>query len=140
VILSAFSDSLASCRLQIFPYLLPSSGQDGFWLFCLSSNLIELLTNGPGNGLSVSHECLATHQSIVIWTLKTNPSSPSFTKGRNYPSLAKRGQGRFSETYVFFIMDSLVFLSWRQKNYSSVMTPSASSLVSPGVMGKCLAR
>ena len=29
-------------------------------------------------------------------------------KGRNYPSLAKRGQGRFSEAYVFFIVDSLV--------------------------------
>ena len=29
-------------------------------------------------------------------------------KGRNSPSLAKRGEGRFSEAYVFFIMDSLV--------------------------------
>jgi hypothetical protein len=29
-------------------------------------------------------------------------------KGRNYPSLAKRGEGRFSEQYVFSIMDSLV--------------------------------
>jgi hypothetical protein len=28
---------------------------------------------------------------------KLNPSSPPFTKGRNYPSLAKRGEGRFSE-------------------------------------------
>ena len=26
----------------------------------------------------------------------------------NYPSLAKRGVGRFYETYVLFIMDSLV--------------------------------
>jgi hypothetical protein len=39
--------------------------------------------------------------------LKTNPSSPPFTKGRNYPSLAKRGKGRFSKQYVFSIMDFL---------------------------------
>jgi hypothetical protein len=29
-----------------------------------------------------------------------------FAKGRNYPSLAKRGGGRFSKEYVFSIMDS----------------------------------
>jgi len=39
---------------------------------------------------------------------KLNPSSPPFTKGRNYPSLAKRGEGRFSEQYVYSIMDSSV--------------------------------
>jgi len=39
---------------------------------------------------------------------KLNPSSPPFTKGRNYPSLAKRGEGRFSNQYVYSIMDSLV--------------------------------
>jgi hypothetical protein len=33
---------------------------------------------------------------------------PPFAKGRNYPSLEKRGEGRFSEEYVFSIMDSLV--------------------------------
>jgi hypothetical protein len=27
---------------------------------------------------------------------------------RNYPSLAKRGEGRFSEAYVFFIVGSIV--------------------------------
>jgi len=50
---------------------------------------------------------------------RLNPSLPPFTlrargplgpaaKGRNYPSLAKRGEGRFSEAYVLFIMDALV--------------------------------
>jgi len=29
-------------------------------------------------------------------------------KGGNYPSLAKRGKGRFSEQYVFSIRDSFV--------------------------------
>jgi len=54
---------------------------------------------------------------------KLNPSFPPFTlrargplgpaaKGRNYPSLAKRGEGRFSEEYVFSIMDSLVII-WK---------------------------
>jgi len=33
---------------------------------------------------------------------------PPFAKGRNFPSLAKRGWGRFSERYVFSITDSLV--------------------------------
>jgi hypothetical protein len=33
---------------------------------------------------------------------------PSLYKGRNYPSLAKRGKGRFSEQDVFSIMGSLV--------------------------------
>jgi hypothetical protein len=28
-----------------------------------------------------------------------------FTKGKNYPSLAKRGEGRFSDAPVFFVMD-----------------------------------
>ncbi len=32
----------------------------------------------------------------------------TFIKGRNYPSLVKRGKGRFSETFVFFIMEPLV--------------------------------
>jgi hypothetical protein len=52
---------------------------------------------------------------IIIWTPKTKSLLPSpayqqagFTKGRNYPSLAKRGEGRFPERSVFFIMDSLV--------------------------------
>jgi hypothetical protein len=43
----------------------------------------------------------------IVWTLKTKSLLPSpayrqagFTKGRNYPSLAKRGKGRFSEQYV----------------------------------------
>jgi hypothetical protein len=40
--------------------------------------------------------------------IRQNPSSPPFAKGRNYPSLAKRGKGRFSECDVFSIMDSLV--------------------------------
>jgi hypothetical protein len=33
----------------------------------------------------------------------------SLCRGRNYPSLAKRGEGRFSEAYVFFIPDSHPF-------------------------------
>jgi len=33
---------------------------------------------------------------------------PSLYKERNYPSLAKRGEGRFSEQYVFSITDSSV--------------------------------
>jgi hypothetical protein len=40
--------------------------------------------------------------------LKINPSFPPFAKGRNYPSLEKRGEGRFSEEYAFSIMDFLV--------------------------------
>jgi hypothetical protein len=43
-----------------------------------------------------------------MWTPKTKSLLPSLSKGRNYPSLAKRGEGRFSEAHVFFIMDSLV--------------------------------
>jgi hypothetical protein len=35
--------------------------------------------------------------------LKINPSFPPFAKGRNYPSLEKRGEGRFSDEYVFSI-------------------------------------
>ncbi len=35
-----------------------------------------------------------------------------FTKGRNYPSLAKRGEGRFSEIHVYFIKGSLATLSF----------------------------
>jgi hypothetical protein len=38
-------------------------------------------------------------------TLKTKSLLPSLCKGRNYPSLAKRGEGRFCEEYVFSIMD-----------------------------------
>jgi hypothetical protein len=33
-----------------------------------------------------------------------NPSSPPFTKGRNYPSLKKRGEGRFCNDYVNSIL------------------------------------
>jgi hypothetical protein len=54
-----------------------------------------------------------------MWTVKTKSLLPSLSKGRNYPSLAagprgplarraKRGEGRFPEAYVLFIMDSLV--------------------------------
>jgi hypothetical protein len=45
--------------------------------------------------------------------LEINPSFPPFAKGRNYPSLEKRGEGRFSEEeeYVFSIMDPLVTLT-----------------------------
>jgi hypothetical protein len=32
---------------------------------------------------------------IMIEKLSTNPSRPPFAKGRGYPSLAKRGKGRF---------------------------------------------
>jgi len=66
------------------------------------------------------------NQSIIVWTLKTKSLLPSLTKGRNYPSLvagprgplarrAKRGEGRFSEAYVFFIMNSLVMLNFEVK-------------------------
>jgi hypothetical protein len=47
-------------------------------------------------------------QSIIVETLKINPTFPPFAKGRNYPFLEKRGEGRFSEEHVFSIMDSLV--------------------------------
>jgi hypothetical protein len=40
---------------------------------------------------------------VRLWT-----AAPPFTKGRNYPSLIKRGEGRFSEEYVCLVMDSLV--------------------------------
>jgi hypothetical protein len=46
-----------------------------------------------------------------VWTPKTKSLLPSLYKRRNYPSLAKRGEGRFSEEYVFSIMDSLVIQS-----------------------------
>lgn len=32
---------------------------------------------------------------IIVTTLSVNPSSPPFNKGRHYPSLEKRGEGRF---------------------------------------------
>jgi hypothetical protein len=62
-----------------------------------------LLDQGP---LAVVHWYKRiTDQSIIIRALKTKSLlvSPAyrkagFTKGRNYPSLAKRGEGRFSET------------------------------------------
>jgi hypothetical protein len=58
-----------------------------------------------------------------VWTPETKSLLPpclrrsgypqaGFAKGRNYPSLAKRGEGRFSEKYVFSIMDSLVNTSF----------------------------
>jgi len=50
---------------------------------------------------------LYTNQSIIVWTGKTKFLLPALYKGRNYPSLTKRGEGRFSG-YVFSIMDSLV--------------------------------
>jgi hypothetical protein len=39
----------------------------------------------------------------MTWIPKIKFLLPSSTKGRNYPSLVKRGEGRFSEAYVFFI-------------------------------------
>jgi hypothetical protein len=44
----------------------------------------------------------------MVWTPITKSLLPSLYKGRNYPSLAERGEGRFSEQYVFSMMDSLV--------------------------------
>jgi hypothetical protein len=44
------------------------------------------------------------------WRL--SPSFPPFTKGRDFPSLAKRGQGRFSEEDVFSIIYSSI--RWKQ--------------------------
>jgi len=34
--------------------------------------------------------------------------TPSFRKGRNFPSLEKRGQGRFLQEYVSSIMGTLI--------------------------------
>jgi hypothetical protein len=51
---------------------------------------------------------------------RPNPSSPLFTKGRNFPSLAKRGQGRFSQQYVFSIMDSFVIFGKAIEKYLPV--------------------
>jgi len=61
------------------------------------------------------------NQFIIIWTLETKSLLPSLyppgqrpswaggkTESRLSRDLAKRGEGRFSEAYVFFIMDSLV--------------------------------
>jgi len=62
------------------------------------------------------------NQSIIIWTPKTKSLLPSlYKRSRLSRDLAKRGrstgltamslsngEGRFSEAYVFFIMDSLV--------------------------------
>jgi hypothetical protein len=58
-----------------------------------------------------------TNQSIIAWAPEIKSFPPSFYKGRNYPSLTKRGEGRFSEEYLFSIMDSLVrFVGKRQRN------------------------
>jgi hypothetical protein len=56
-------------------------------------------------------------QSIIMYSLETKFLLIHFTrrasagaagKREKYPSLEKRGQGRFSEEYVFLIMDSEV--------------------------------
>ena len=47
-------------------------------------------------------------QPIVVQTLETKSLLTSLCKGRKFPSLAKRGGGRFSGEYVFSIMDSFV--------------------------------
>jgi len=77
----------------------------------------------------------STNQSIIVWTSKTKSLLPSpayrragFTKGRNFPLFgrrrigplarrAKRGQGRFSQQYVFSIMDSFVIFGKAIERY-----------------------
>jgi hypothetical protein len=64
------------------------------------------------------------------FTLRVRDRSGSETKGRNYPSLAKRGEGRFSEQYVYSIMDSLVIHSRHQvTRHRELFTPWGSSTI-----------
>jgi len=79
----------------------------------------------------------------MIWTGKTKSLLPSLYKRPRLPrDLAKRGdlparsrfgegRGRFSEAYVFFIMDSIantppvfLFIEWTVPVSSNILTPS----------------
>ena len=54
---------------------------------------------------------IAVNQYTMMWTPKIKSLLPSlYKRSRLSRDLAKRGGGRFPETYVFFIMDSLVTL------------------------------
>ena len=78
---------------------------------------------------------LSMEDSVMVeWTPE---GQAGFAKGRNYPSLAKskrpdhgRGEGRFSEEYVFSIMDSLVTggLYWSWNVWSSPLSGAALNL------------
>jgi hypothetical protein len=50
------------------------------------------------------------NQPIMIWTSETKSLLPSLYKREELPLFGKEGEGRFSEAYVFFNMDSLVIL------------------------------
>jgi len=77
----------------------------------------SLLFNGYGNDVRTVPEKLRlasfTNQSAIVWTLKTKSLLPSpayrqagFTKGRNSPSLAKRGWGDFHKKMFFQLWTS----------------------------------
>jgi len=56
--------------------------------------------------------------------MEAKPLLPSPLKREEYPSLAKRGQGRFSDKYVCSIMDSLVKPSrLKYLKYLNTLTP-----------------
>jgi hypothetical protein len=58
-----------------------------------------------GKGILAS---LLISPSLLYGHRPPNPSIPPFTRRGNYPSLAKRGEGRFSKAYIFFSVDSSV--------------------------------
>jgi hypothetical protein len=41
-----------------------------------------------------------TNQSIIVWTLKTKSLLPFLYEREEFPSLEKRGKGRFLDEYV----------------------------------------
>jgi hypothetical protein len=57
----------------------------------------------------VSEYCfiIPAKESVITWTPITKSLLPSLYKRKNYPSLAKRGEGRFYEQYVFSTMDPI---------------------------------
>ncbi len=50
-----------------------------------------------------SDEDILTVGTETIFIIKTYLSLPPFAKGRIFPSLVKRGKGRFSGKYLFNI-------------------------------------
>jgi hypothetical protein len=69
-----------------------------------------------------------TNKSIIVWTSKTKSLLPSLYKREEFPLFgrrrigplarrAKRGQGRFSQQYVFSIMDSFVIFGKAIERY-----------------------
>jgi preprotein translocase subunit Sec63 len=85
-----------------------------------------------------------------VWTPKTKSLLPSlYKRSRLSRDLAKRGEGRFSEEYIFSIMDSLVTIEqpllsgWfthtkSYKAYSQRIIPSQLLKLLSDSLGRCL--